>query len=447
MIADIIEIALEYAGCPIYLQLKLFRLIRLKRIIQTKPLRLLNRIVDTLKFSFPTILNMLMLLLMNYLLFALIACYLFDKTQVSSEFENEIYGFRNFHVALITLFRCSTGEDWPSVMYAFGDSPGMYTSSRIFFIAFTLITAFVFLNLVQMVIVNIFDEYYFNPDNPLLMYEVAKKEFDRTWNLFTFETQGCKIKAVELPCFFTHLSEPLGFRVKEDEEFSSIERIVLFEEEFKIRRPFSSIAFTLSLKSIPIDEEGYVSYTSAFQQALKFDYGNKTVRQASYPAYKIIRMAEDDALADSLIKNQGRIKTKEKLEKLSNKKLKENRELFNPVMKLISMRIVLRVWKEYLYLYDNFTEMEGGIVSDHEIVNFINRQRKEEIKFYTVHEPTASNSLERQVSLKPKSKNHLKLLNSVYNLLMRSSLISPSPNGGRPASKNSPRRDPKTRAT
>ena len=123
MTADIIEIVLEYTGFPIYVQLKLFRLIRLKRLIDTKPLRLMKRIVDTLKFSFPTILNMLMLLLMNYLLFALVACYLFDKTVVSKDYENEIYGFRNFHVALITLFRCSTGEDWPSVMYAFGDSP------------------------------------------------------------------------------------------------------------------------------------------------------------------------------------------------------------------------------------------------------------------------------------------------------------------------------------
>ena len=81
-------------------------------------------------------------------------------------------------------------------------APGMYTSSRLFFIVFTLITAFIFLNLVEMVVVNIFDQYYFNPDNPLLMYEVAKKEFDRTWNLFTFETQGRGIKAVELPGFF-----------------------------------------------------------------------------------------------------------------------------------------------------------------------------------------------------------------------------------------------------
>ena len=199
---------------------------------------------------------------------------------------------------------------------------------------------------------------------------------------------------------------------------------------------------------------------------MKFDYGNKTVRQASFPAYKIIREAEDDALADSLIKNQGTIKnkeepdnlskrklkirrelsssvakTKENPEKLSSIKLKKNREKFNPVMKLISMRVVLRVWKEYLYLYDNFTEMEGGIISDHEIVNFINRQRKEEIKFYTVHEPSGSNSLDRQLTLKPKSKSHLKLLNSVYNLLIRSSLISPSSNGGRLAPKNSPRRN------
>jgi hypothetical protein len=195
---------------------------------------------------------MLLLLLINYLIFALAACYIFEGTSVSDEFENNIWGFRNFHVSMMTLFRCSTGEDWPRVMFAFGDSPGMYTAARVFFVVFVLIDTFILLNMVEMVVVQIFDDFYFEPDNALLMYETAKAEFDRTWNLFTFDNKGEKIKAIELPKFFAHLKEPLGFRVDDDEGSASIERIVLEEESFHIRKPYSSIAFTLSMNKLPM---------------------------------------------------------------------------------------------------------------------------------------------------------------------------------------------------
>lgn len=153
------------------------------------------------------------------------------------------------------------------------------------------------------------------------------------------------------------------------------------------------------------------------QQALKFDYGNKAVRHSSFPAYKIMKRAECDALATSLVKYY-----KKSGRKLSSRDLKDNRQYFNPVLKLIFMRIAIRVWKEYLLLYNKFTDMEGGIVSDKEIVKFINRQRKLEIKYYSFKEPTNTTSFKKSTSLKTANKSHMKLLAGVYQLLLNSKL-------------------------
>ena len=237
--------------------LSVLRLARVARLLNTRPLRLLSRIIDTLIFNSPLIGNVLALLLVVYLIFAIIACYLFQDivSQIGSEFENEVFGFKNFHRAFMYVIRLSTGEDWPKVMYAYGNATGMYAASRIFFVVFTIISNLIFLNLLQLVIVQIFDSFYFNPDNPLTQFQTGKEQFDRTWAIFSVPSKGFSIHHLNLVKFFAHLEEPLGFRVRESIQPRPIEKIVLEEEQFVIRKPVSAIAIILALNKLPVQTQ------------------------------------------------------------------------------------------------------------------------------------------------------------------------------------------------
>lgn len=170
---------------------------------------------------------------------------------MESGLDNEIFGFSNFHSALMLLSKCTTGEDWGSVMFAYSTGYRYY-AGRFFFISFIFSTTFVMMVLLELVIVQIFENFYFNPDNVLSLYQEAKADFDRTWNIFTVPTKGTKIKYLKLVRFFAHLQQPLGFRVQSSRNEDPIERIIILEEQFRIRKPVSAIAIILAMNNLPV---------------------------------------------------------------------------------------------------------------------------------------------------------------------------------------------------
>lgn len=232
-------------------RLSIVRLVRTCRLIRTKPFQLLRRILETLVFGFPTISNVFLLLMLLYLLFALIGCKYFGSAVVNPDFSNEVYGFSNFHRALMLLVKCSTGEDWGSVMFAYSIDT-RYSAGRLYFLSFIVSTTFVMLVLLELVIVQIFENFYFNPDNALALYQDAKADFDRTWNIFTVATKGAKIHYLKLVRFFAHLQEPLGFRVLSSRLEDPIERVIILAEQFRIRKPVSAIAIILAMHNLPV---------------------------------------------------------------------------------------------------------------------------------------------------------------------------------------------------
>jgi hypothetical protein len=227
-------------------------LLRTGRLIKTRPFALLERILETLVFGFPTIANIFMLLMLLYVLFALVGCRYFVDVAGDSDNNNRVFGFRNFHRALMLLVRCSTGEDWGSVMFEYSRDPDRYVGGRVYFISFVISTTFVMLVLLELVIVQIFDNFYFNPENALKVYKDAKADFDRTWNIFTVDTKGEKIKYQKLVRFFAHLQEPLGFRVLSSRFEDPIERIIIMEEQFRIRKPVTAIGIIVAMSNLPV---------------------------------------------------------------------------------------------------------------------------------------------------------------------------------------------------
>lgn len=234
--------------------LRSIRVIRLIKLFKNSQMAAFNKLVNTLIFSLPTILNVLSLLFLTYSIFAVLACFIFkDSTNVDSAFNNENTNFSNYHMALITLFRCSTGEDWPSFMYSYGDSPGNYAISRIYFCSFTFVVSIILLSLLDLVVVSIFENLYFDPNNVLTQFDQITRTFNEAWNAFTFKMQGEKIHYLTLPRFFATLQEPLGFRVLGDEtENVPVATLVAEQRKFFVRRPINSIAMLVGVSDLPM---------------------------------------------------------------------------------------------------------------------------------------------------------------------------------------------------
>lgn len=92
---------------------RILRVSRLIKLIRNFPG--LQKILQTLLFSLPSLLNVLALLFLVFFIFSVLGVFLFSdvtRGNVISDFVN----FSNFGNAMLTLFRCSTGENWWVIM-------------------------------------------------------------------------------------------------------------------------------------------------------------------------------------------------------------------------------------------------------------------------------------------------------------------------------------------
>ena len=88
---------------------------------------------------------------------------------------NDKVNFNNFLNAYIVLFRCSTGEDWHVFMYHYSESAGFF--GKLYFLFYILLASFVMLNMFTLVVAQQFEEFYFNPDNPITSFQEMAEEF------------------------------------------------------------------------------------------------------------------------------------------------------------------------------------------------------------------------------------------------------------------------------
>ena len=117
--------------------------------------------------------------------------------------------------SFITLFRCSTGEDWQAVMsdlWADDNSNSSVLIIVLFFWAFIILMTFVMLNLFMLVLVQQFEANFSNPDNPLDSFTHNTEDFREEWSQHTAKYMGLKIKTTKLNHFFMGIRKPLGFK-------------------------------------------------------------------------------------------------------------------------------------------------------------------------------------------------------------------------------------------
>lgn len=92
---------------------RVFRVLRVSRLLKlVKQFEGLQKILNTLVFTLPSLLNVGALLFLVYFIYSILATYIFKDIVGGQRINNTYANFLDFSTAIVTLFRCSTGEDW-----------------------------------------------------------------------------------------------------------------------------------------------------------------------------------------------------------------------------------------------------------------------------------------------------------------------------------------------
>jgi len=124
---------------------RLLRIFRVLRLVSLVPeMRIL---MDALVKAIPRIGYVVLLMFIIFYIYGAIGSFLFEKINPT------LWG--DITIALLTLFRVATFEDWTDVMY---ETMEVYPYSWIFYLTFIFLTAFVFLNMMIGVVLDVMQQ-------------------------------------------------------------------------------------------------------------------------------------------------------------------------------------------------------------------------------------------------------------------------------------------------
>ncbi|XP_050304148.1 voltage-dependent calcium channel type A subunit alpha-1 isoform X3 [Anthonomus grandis grandis] len=197
--------------------LRLFRAARLIKLLrQGYTIRIL---LWTFVQSFKALPYVCLLIAMLFFIYAIIGMQVFGNINLPSESITRHNNFRDFIQGLMLLFRCATGENWPSIMLSCvkgqdcdpdtGKGPKECGSNLayMYFVSFIFFCSFLMLNLFVAVIMDNFD--YLTRDSSILGAHHLD-EFVRIWAEYDPNATG-KIHFTEMYDMLKNMDPPLGF--------------------------------------------------------------------------------------------------------------------------------------------------------------------------------------------------------------------------------------------
>ncbi|CAG9865175.1 unnamed protein product [Phyllotreta striolata] len=230
--------------------LRLFRAARLIKLLrQGYTIRIL---LWTFVQSFKALPYVCGLIAMLFFIYAIIGMQVFGNIEISPDTSiNRHNNFRNFIQGLMLLFRCATGENWPSIMLSCikgrhcdsnSGKTGIQCGHNIayaYFVSFIFFCSFLMLNLFVAVIMDNFD--YLTRD-PSILGAHHLDEFVRIWAEYDPNATG-KIHYTEMYDMLKNMDPPLGFGNKCPNRLAYKKLIRM---------------------NMPVDEEGKVQFTTTF---------------------------------------------------------------------------------------------------------------------------------------------------------------------------------------
>jgi hypothetical protein len=311
--------------------IRVLRVLRIGRVLRiVKSLQSLQNIVMTITYALPALLNILSLMVLILFIFSVLGSFLFHSVK-SGVAISEYFNFSNFGFSMIILWRISTGEDYPNIMYDVSNQLGSkvyYT----YFIFFITIIDFIIIELFVSVIIQNYEEQAQNQESPLQIFTSQQKKFRKIWSYYSVQHSGFRLDKENLIDFLFEYAPKLG---------------VIHE------RP-TRIELILLINSLDIKSVGeFYYYHDVFFAVLKRKYG------------KIKRQKNPDQIRLKLIRID-ELRTSKKLARLREKSMNEFNDRMvkiqdrdNFFFKIMLTRSVFRSWKKYVKEKKN----RGSVIS------------------------------------------------------------------------------------
>lgn len=235
--------------------IRIIRVMRVSRIFKLFTfLKPLQNLIVIISYALPNIINVLSLLLLIFMIFSILGVFLFSGV-TSGKLIDEYTNFYDFHHALLTLWRVSTGEDYPSLMHDCVNSLGS-KAYVLYFITFIGLTTFIMLDLFISVVIENYEEYQKNPNNVLLQFNKDVNDFKIAWKKHAEDFDGGRVTYSKLPKLMIDFGPDLG--VPQNSSYDTIIR-------------------TLSVLDMNIDEEGFTYYNDMLYGIMKRKYAKKMI--------------------------------------------------------------------------------------------------------------------------------------------------------------------------
>lgn len=219
---SIIDILMDFGALPsagpLIGVLRVFRIFRVARMMRlAKHLTAIRKMASVLLVSLPSIMNVGSILLLFYFMFGVLGCSFFKEVAQDGDGVTRHANFENLGMAMLTLFRVSTGEDWNQIMH---DCMKEFAPAPLYFIIFNVVIGFVLINVFVACVV---DNMKVTKGEP-----VSFDIFSNGW--FKYDPDGTKwIDADVMDNLLYELDEPLG--VSRD---MSSKEVLMFIDELNI---------------------------------------------------------------------------------------------------------------------------------------------------------------------------------------------------------------------
>ena len=343
--------------------LKSFQIIRVLRVLRVtrvlrliKALKSLEKLLQTLRWSVNALANVFILMFLIFCIFAILGCYLYEVIMYEDykdeiRYMNIFYNFDNFYNAFLLCFRCSTGEDWPSIMLELAFIDDTYVQdyqAYLYMIIMHFITTVIMLNLFLMVTLQQYDEFTGKSYNPVEMYENFVEEYKAAWNKYSSsKDDGFRMKKILVTNFFVEFNwKKLNFP-----EQNRLEHIKKYVTD-------------LDLIS---DQENYIYFHDVLLKIVAKQMGSKVDRTLSSNA---VLFREEKKVSDAVKKKIAKYIEKKKINK---DKLQNPLSNFNPLTSHLYFKISFLYFKTFIRFYNENAEM----IQNEEYAEFEAKQGKD----------------------------------------------------------------------
>jgi hypothetical protein len=329
IIASIIDLSLQISTMDsVVLLRKIPQLIRIVRVLRVSRLFRLVKSLESLKkiamvtiYALPAILNVVSLLTLVFFIFAILGVYLFHTVE-NTGMINDYFNFKNFDKGMTVLWRISTGEDYPTIMFECSNYLGS-KAYLIYFLVFVTLIDYVILDLFVSVIIQNYEEFSTNDDSPIRKFRKDIKIFRNHWSRFTEESDGYRISREFIEEFLVACCN----------EFHIIDPNKNSPEA--VRRTVINL-----MVSIYSDPEGFFYYNDVLFAVFKRKYDKKFYRIKSEYSKKLL-MIEENNTVKSLAKIRKKVMKKLKLQPTS--RLKSDNFFIN----MLYLKTVFKSWRVY----------------------------------------------------------------------------------------------------